>query len=232
MSDKSRKSGSFLIERLWGAYEGVDTRRRRGFYLLFTATVVFGLLWVTRPAQFVLPIINTEVTLFAAMAVGPAFLLAFSGSYYYLCCHTISTYIRWLDRYQDVHSEAIESLGLSFEDLYASARQRDVTEAMNIFLIFTAASPTNNYPLPKLVRILKDLTANFLRILTVVAPLSVYLGISHWIWVNYGTNVSRQVAFGMVGFYYLMAPSFILALTYCYYRVKPFRDRLNQQKRV
>ena len=220
-------SSAFLLDRLWSAYELVDNRRRKSFYFLFTTTTVCGLLWLTRPTTFKLPVIETEVGFFVAMATSPAFILMFASNYYYLCAHTISNYLRWLEHFCTTHEKEIGSLGLRFVELHASLKQRDVTEGLNIYLFHTAPSSIYDAPLPSWVRRFKGVLANLLRVLTVVIPPAVYVGITFWLWMNQSGHIPIGVAVMLVGFYSAMASAFLLGPLYFYYRVKPFRDYFN-----
>jgi hypothetical protein len=198
----------FILERLWKSYELTDNRRRRSFYILFTSTIIFSLLWATKPTTFKLPLIGTEVSFFSAMVSGPAFILIFSISYYYLCAHSLQSSVLFHLHFWKCNLKWFDDMKMTFSHIHGIFKQKDVTSILNIYLLFTGSSVSWDKDVPYIIRIIARLFINTIIILSLLVPLIIYCGMTFWIIENYSNYLSRINGRIIIGLYLYLSSTF------------------------
>ena len=213
----------FYLDRLWYAYEITETRRKRGFYLLFSTTAIYGLLWITNPQNPKIPILGNEVDLFIAMLLGPPLILVLNQSYFYHCSHTIRAYIEWLKRFVTLNEKEIQIQQLELIEIHGKVKIRDVTEQLNPFYFGTTSSKVWDQSYPVYIILAKNIFLEPIRVLVVSTPAVTYTFLTTWIWNNFENNISGPYAVTIVALYGVFGISFLIVPLYFWYRVMPAR---------
>ena len=159
------------------------------------------------------------------MAIAPAFILIFSISYYYLCAHSIATYVRFLDEFYNCYYDKIIKHNMSYLHMHSSFKLRDVTGVLNIYAFRTGINRSKDKTIPTVVNKIADFFINLLIVLSLMLPAAVYAGIARWLWSHTSEHVNYGVGLMIVVFYVLMMSVFIFGPLFFYFRVKPSRDR-------
>lgn len=231
MSEDVAQVRGLILDRLWKAYESIDGRRRRAFFLLMTMSVVFGLIVVLEPQTLELPLIGFEAGLVSALLAGPLFILATCLSHLYLCAHTLKSYIAYLEHLEKAFPSALKSERLPFGWLYGNLKQRDITEMFNLYHF--PIRPVRDYDddVSKFVTRLAHVVMNVLLLVVVGLPYFVYWSVVHRLrehTVSVDSELYSLREFSLI--YYeplLLAP--LLAAVYFFFRAKSARNEFRRR---
>lgn len=220
-----------VISRLWATYELVDTGRRRTFYILLSMSFAFLTVLTLKPEPMKLPLVQLVVTKEVALEIAPFFIAAVSVSYFYLCAHTLKSYVTYLVYLCD---HANEETDIDFGWLYGNAKRKDVTEGLNIYHVPILPVPDYDKEVGRITSLLGHIPINAVAIVANAVPFIVYFLCAIWVTRNvdkYG--IKSQGLYALYGggslsaaiIYSTLMMLSLLALFYFRNRCKPARKQ-------
>jgi len=224
-----------VMNRLWTTYEVTDDRRRKAFFLLFTFSLTFGSILSFQSDETVLPLFTVSIPIQVAMEFGPVFIASLLVSYFYLCSHTLKSYVTYLEfltKHATIESQKQTVKENTFGWLYGNLKRRDITEGFNIYHFPIIPIPEYDDSFDRGPSIWGHLPINALAVIMIIFPLAVYCSCVYWIIIDRDNHLNVPYSiFSQIGadlwmikvFYFGLFLLSISAYIYFKKRAKPSR---------
>lgn len=216
-----------ILEPTRKAYEIVDNRRRRSFYILLSFTCAFAIVLYERPPTFKIPPFAEGLELLTVLAIAPAFIAISTVSYLYLSAHTYSNYIRYLELLRASHDGAKDR---NLVWLHVDLKQRDVTESMNPFSAFAGYVDVPTSPMPALMRRAAYLFQGIGVFAVMSIPACLYVLLVMSLVRELEAVTSYWIKLSAIAVYTGLGIGALLSPVYFFYRIKGRRLRYKQER--
>lgn len=212
-----------MLQRLWAAYDHTASNRQKSLLWLGTMLGVYSVLWINRDETAKLPFLEVPVPLVVAFALLPGLVAVFASQFWMTSAHGLRAYMAFMEQFWMRYGDELTKMGISYTDIHASFKRRDVTENLCPFVV--PIRPTREWSrfLPYRLAVMSNSLASIISLFLVIVPLGVYVVSLMYLLRSEDFWSSFPAPWLLIAMYLMVLPLFVAIPPYLFLRVGPAR---------